>query len=148
MQSIPPRAGSRGSVLVASAQPIYSAAEHPSASLVRIFLDQAPEWVPQYVPVTTRATALAITHIHTYLVHPGKGAAPSTQISGNTVPLAGKMFDILSDVYAKSEHECEIEIVFNKSSSGSQQNPCRDLILMYISGPTLIRGRRIAERLQ
>jgi hypothetical protein len=31
---------------------------------------------------------------------------------------------------------------------GAQQNSCRDAILTYLSGPTLIRGRHIAERLR
>lgn len=91
---------------------------------------------------------MAITHIHTYLVHPGKGAENPPDIGGATVPLTGKLFDLLNGVYEKSDRECDIDISFNRSAAGTQQNPCRDLVLTYLRGPTLVRGRHIAERLR
>jgi hypothetical protein len=91
---------------------------------------------------------LAIDHIHTYLVHPGKGSDTAAQVGGTAVALTGKMFNLLRDIYEKSEHECEIDIAFNRSAAGEQQNSCRDLIVTYVGGPTLIRGRHLAERLE
>jgi hypothetical protein len=81
------------------------------------------------------------------LVHPSKGADELPEMGGAAVDLSGKMFELLKGIYDRSESECDIDISFNRSSSGAQQNPCRDLLLAYVSGPTLIRGRRIAERL-
>jgi hypothetical protein len=92
--------------------------------------------------------SLPIEHIHTYLVHPGKGVKTVPQLGGTTVALAGKLFTLLDNVYAKAEKECDIEISFNQGADGTQQNPCRDLVTTYLRGPTLVRGRAIAERLQ
>jgi hypothetical protein len=90
---------------------------------------------------------LAIKHIHTYLVHPGKGLKPVQQINGASVPLTGNMFNLLDSIYARSELECDIDIIF-RSAHGTQQNDCRDLVCSHLNGPTLPSGRMIAERLQ
>lgn len=91
---------------------------------------------------------MAIEHIHTYLVHPGKGSDTEPQISGKTVPLDGKLFALLDEIYSRSQTECNIDISFNHRADGGQQNPCRDLIVDYLREPNLPRGRRIAERLE
>jgi hypothetical protein len=91
---------------------------------------------------------LAIEHIHTFLVHPGKGHEDAPSIGGTTVALNGKLFRLLENIYVNSDRECDIEISFNPAADGAQQNPCRDLIIEYLQGPTLARGRQIAERLQ
>jgi|ERR1043166_595910 hypothetical protein len=91
---------------------------------------------------------MAIEHMHTYLVHPGKRSDADPQIGGTDVPFKGKLFQLLNDVYVKANKECDIEISFNRSSTGKQQNPCRDLVIEYLNGPTLARGRKIAERLE
>lgn len=57
------------------------------------------------------------------------------------------MFDLLKGIYDKSENECDIAISFNRAATGAQQNDCRDLILTYLQGPNIARGRRIANRL-
>lgn len=44
------------------------------------------------------SSILPIEHIHTYLVHPGKGADAPPQIGGTTVPLEGKLFGLLNRV--------------------------------------------------
>ena len=91
---------------------------------------------------------MAISHIHTYLVHPGKGQANAPQVGGTTVPLDGKLFRLLENIYARSDEECDIEISFNADAEGRQENPCRSLLTTYLGGPTLVRGRTIAMRLQ
>ena len=90
---------------------------------------------------------VAIEHIHTYLVHPSKGSETPTQIGGVGVPLNGKLFRMLKDIYTKSDEECTIDISFNQGVDGSQNNPCRDLVTSHIANPTLITGRSLAERL-
>ena len=90
---------------------------------------------------------LAVEHIHTYLVHPSKGSTDDLQLGGASVPLNGKLFRLLDDIYSRSDAECDIDISFNQSADGAQQNPCRDLFVDYLHGPTLARGKLIAERL-
>lgn len=69
---------------------------------------------------------MPITGIHTFLVHPKSREA--AEIGGADVPLAGKLFDLLSGVYEKSEQQCNIDISFNMGIAGDQQNSVRDLI--------------------
>jgi hypothetical protein len=90
---------------------------------------------------------LPITHIHTYLVRPAKGIAVPDAIGGSELPLNGKMFRLLRDVYDRAETECDVAISFNRDETGAQRNVCRDLLVAYAGGPTQVRGRRIAERL-
>jgi hypothetical protein len=91
---------------------------------------------------------MPIEHIHTYLVHPGKGAHEAPRIRGNTLSLDGKMFPLLNEIYVKSDHDCPIEISFNHREDGTQQNPCRDLIIAYLGEPNVAHGRHLAERLE
>jgi hypothetical protein len=91
---------------------------------------------------------LPIEHIHTYLVHPGKGDSKTPSLGGTDVPLEGKLYRLLDSIYARADEECDIEISFNHRSDGKQQNPCRDLITTYLQGPTLVRGQSVATRLQ
>jgi hypothetical protein len=90
---------------------------------------------------------LPVEHIHTFLVHPGKGLAAAPQIGGTTVALQGKLFRLLENIYLNSDDECDIEISFNHDADGRQQNDCRDLITAYLQNPGLPRARTIAERL-
>ena len=91
---------------------------------------------------------MPIEHIHTYLVDPRKGADEHSPISGNAVPASGKLFGLLNDIYTKSDSECDIAISFNHASDGSQQNQCRNLFIDYVRGPTVDKGRHIADRLE
>jgi hypothetical protein len=91
---------------------------------------------------------LGIEHIHTYLVRAGKGSEVAAVSGGTSVPLSGKIFRMLESIYVRSDQDCDIEISFNQRDDGAQQNPCRDLVVEYVGGPTLTRGRKIAERLQ
>ncbi len=91
---------------------------------------------------------MPIEHIHTYLVHPGKRSDEPSRIRGNTLALTGKMFSLLSDIYLHSDRDCSIEISFNPREDGTQQNPCRDLIVAYLGEPSVPHGRQLAERLE
>lgn len=90
---------------------------------------------------------MPVKFIHTYLVKPAKGIDEAEPISGSSVPLKGKLFIQLSQIYDKADQECDSEIMFEPNEEGEQQNDCRDLILEYMGGPTIVRGRKIAERL-
>ena len=92
---------------------------------------------------------MAIEHIHTYLVHPGKGSQTVPTIRGTTVALdGGKLNTLLENIYSRSDVECHIDISFNHNAEGQQQNSCRDLITDYLAGPSQPRGHKIAKRLQ
>jgi hypothetical protein len=90
---------------------------------------------------------VSVQHIHTFLVHPGKGLTTKAQIVGTAVALSGNMFNLLDGIYAKSDRECDVDITFSPTADGQQQNDCRDLIIAYLASPDLPRGRKIAERL-
>lgn len=60
---------------------------------------------------------MAVKHIHTYLVHPGKGEQDVPRIGGTTVPLDGsKLFSLLENIYSRSDVECDIDISFNPNA--------------------------------
>ncbi|MES2861673.1 MAG: hypothetical protein V4701_09380 [Pseudomonadota bacterium] len=91
---------------------------------------------------------MAITHAFSFMVHPKKGDPDAKTINGSSVPLEGKMFGLLSDVYGKAEKECDIDITFNPSSTGKQDNACRNIIRTFAKNPTVETGRDIAFRLR
>lgn len=91
---------------------------------------------------------MPVQHIHTYLVHPKKGSAGPSQANGTLVSLEGKIFQLLEDVYIRSDQECQIDITFSPTPDGRQQNDCRDLICSYINEPALASGKAIANRLE
>jgi hypothetical protein len=89
-----------------------------------------------------------ISAVHSYLVHAGKGLDDQPKIRGTAIPLSGALYEMLRRVYDNADAECKIEISFDRSAAGKQQNDCRDLVTSYISKPNLINGRAIATRLQ
>jgi hypothetical protein len=91
---------------------------------------------------------MAIEYIHSFLVHPRKNRSDIRKIGGTAVPLNGKLFGLLDEIYSAAEQQCTIDIAFNPSASGTQDNACRALFIDYVGSPTLARGRRIAERLE
>lgn len=90
---------------------------------------------------------MPIQSIYTYLVYPGKGAPEINAINGSEVPLQGKLFGLLEDVYARSDNESTIDIAFNQGQDGAQANPCRTLVINHLSNRTIDTGRALAERL-
>lgn len=73
---------------------------------------------------------------------------PPRQITGTEVPLRGKMFKLLGDIYADADAEMKREIAFKHAADGGQQNDCRDLITGYVTESSFPNGKKIAERLQ
>ena len=91
---------------------------------------------------------MAISKIHSLLVHPGRGLETGPRIGGTTVPLDGKLGEMLSDTYERAPQKCDIEIVFSPDDNGRQKNPCRDEMVRYARRPGLPAARKIAQRLQ
>jgi hypothetical protein len=90
---------------------------------------------------------MPIEHIHTYLIHPGKGANPRPEVGGTNVAKTGKLFGLLDEIYTNSLSQCDIDIAFNPSPSGAKQNECRDLLVGYVDKADISTGRSIGERL-
>lgn len=91
---------------------------------------------------------MPVQHIHAFVAHPRKGRPSPAQANGTAVKLNGKMFDLLQNIYAKADQECDVGITFAPTAEGTQQNDCRDLICKYLEDSTLANGRAIAERLE
>lgn len=90
---------------------------------------------------------MAVQNIFTFVVHPRKGATEVAMVNGTELKLDGKMFDLLDNIYSKSDQECDVDITFSPND-GKQQNDCRDLICAYVSDMTLANARKIAARLE
>lgn len=90
---------------------------------------------------------MPITHLHSYLVHPGKGLDESAlpEIRGATLKLDGKLFTLLKRVYDRSKDDCKTSISF---TSDSKSNDARDLIVSYATRPRSDSGLKLAKRLQ
>ena len=90
---------------------------------------------------------MAITHFHSYLIHPGKNIEVDERraISGTEIPLEGKLYDMFCTIYAESKSSCTHRVNF---VTDNQSNEARDLIVPYAKGPTIKRGLKIAKRLQ
>jgi hypothetical protein len=58
------------------------------------------------------------------------------------------MFNLLDSIYSRSDQECDIDITFRPTQYGKQQNDCRDLLVGYLSSPTLDTAKLLAERLR
>lgn len=90
---------------------------------------------------------MGIEHLQTFLVYPNKGMAEPRLISGTDVPLEGEVFNLLDEVYVKSERECSIDIAFNQPVEDGGANPCRALLLAYARTPSVATGLPLATRL-
>lgn len=92
---------------------------------------------------------MRINTILSYLIYPGKGVPDADQqdIAGATIPHSGRLYQMLSDIFVRSEAECDIPISFS-SIDGTQSNDCRSEIIDLLNNPDVATGRKLAERLQ
>ncbi len=88
----------------------------PSLDVIRLFLQLLRAKL--FKKVAGAGGKVPVQHIQTYLVHPGKGAAAVQPVNGTSLSLTGSMFDLLDGIYARSEQECDIDIIF-KSAGGT-----------------------------
>jgi hypothetical protein len=91
---------------------------------------------------------MAITAGHSFLVHASKNEETRPTIVGAKLPTTGKLFDMLSGLYYGAPRECDIGIAFRPLDDGTQDNPCRTLLLAYLDGQRIEAGRKVAARLQ
>ena len=62
--------------------------------------------------------------IHSYLVHPDKHKDKATPIRGTDVPQDGLLFDMLKEIFDKSDMECTYDITFDCTDDETKQNDC------------------------
>jgi hypothetical protein len=91
---------------------------------------------------------MTIAHIHSFLVHPASGEDSAPASSGSPVPLSGKLFDMLRDLFDGADRARDIGIVFRTEPGKPQSNPCRELFLSYLHKPSMKPAKAIADRLQ
>jgi hypothetical protein len=87
---------------------------------------------------------MAIEKIFAHLVYPNHRRDVPTPYTASELPLDGKLFGMLKDVYDGSAVECNIDVQFRSSD---QTNPMRDLILAFLSKRDAAAAGAIAERL-
>lgn len=90
---------------------------------------------------------MPINSIFTFLVQPEKLIEQKTDIGGTSVPHEGKLFDLLRKTYENSDWECRIDIAFQQSIDGTQENTFRNLIVDHIENQNLNSGKVVAQRL-
>ncbi len=83
-----------------------------------------------------------------YLVHPGKNLDNPPEVLGTMIPLQGSMFDLLSDVFIRSDRECDMPIRFTKELDGTQNNEVRNRVIGFMQTPSLNIGKHLANRLR
>lgn len=89
-----------------------------------------------------------ITNIFSFLVHPGKGLEEQPNIGGADIPLNGRLFSMLEEIFNRSEFECKTEISFDPSDAGQQQNDFRDELITLLQQKNIVAARKLAIRLQ
>jgi len=82
-----------------------------------------------------------------FLTYPGKHADEQPDISGTIIPKKGKLYNMLSIIFEKSDSDCNIPIVF-LSEDQAQKNSVRDEVVQLVTSKSLNDGRVLAERLQ
>lgn len=85
---------------------------------------------------------MRIDTILSYLIYPGKGVSAEDQqeIAGATIAHNGRLYQMLSDIFVRSENECDIPISFS-SLGGTQSNDCRSEIVDLLDTPDVVTGR-------
>lgn len=91
---------------------------------------------------------MVINKIYSYLAYPSKHEEEQPEIGGTTIPHKGRLYDMLKDIFDKSDKECATPICFKPEEDGTQNNECRNEIIDLIDSPSTAAGRKIAERLQ
>lgn len=91
---------------------------------------------------------MEIQKIYSYLSYPSKHEEQQPEIGGATIPHKGRLYEMLKDIFDKSDKECDIPICFTPDENGAQNNACQNEIIELINSPNIAVGRKIAERLQ
>jgi len=91
---------------------------------------------------------MKIKNIYSYLSYPSKHENDQPEIGGASIPRKGRLYDMLRDIFEKSSEECNIPICFVPEEDGTQNNECRNEVIGLLKSPSIISGRKFAERIQ
>lgn len=91
---------------------------------------------------------MPISNIESYLVYPGKNMENPPEVKGASLPLSGRLYNMLNIIFEKANLECDIPIRFQMAQNGSKQNDVQDYLFGYIEKPTLNNGIFLANRLR
>ena len=91
---------------------------------------------------------MEIKNAFSFLVYPGKGLAEQPVVGGAKIPLSGKLFKMLSDLFAQADDECKIDICFTSQEEGKQFNERREQITAILNNPTIEKAQGLATHLQ
>lgn len=89
---------------------------------------------------------MAITKIFSFLAVPDK--AGETEVHGTEITGTGRLLEMLTDLYDRSDRDCRIPIRFIMSDEGEQINIRRDTIIDMINNEDYESGRVLAKALQ
>src|SRR5690349_8612700 len=93
------------------------------------------DWLFSPLPVSCKENRMskppesAISAVFSYLVHPGKNEPKQEKIRGTTVSSGTKLYNVICELFVKTDAECNLEVVFKPDAAGLQNNPCQQLIL-------------------
>lgn len=91
---------------------------------------------------------MKITKILSFLTYPEKNKTEEIEIFGTEIPIdEGKLSKMLSDIFVRSDDECNIPIAF-LSEEGKQINAVREMVLNVIQNPTVDVAKTLGVRLQ
>lgn len=91
---------------------------------------------------------MQITNIFSFLVLPEKNKENPKNSTGVELRLEGNLFGMLSDVFTRSDLECDIPIRFLKDDDGNQNNEVRNMLIAFVQNPGVEEGMIIADRLR
>ena len=90
---------------------------------------------------------MKIDKIFSFLTYPGKNKDNQPDIESASLPLKGKLFNMLSHIFDNAEKDCGIPVMF-VSEEQDQENTIRDAIVRLSQSKSIKDGRLLAERLQ
>lgn len=88
---------------------------------------------------------MQIVEIFAFLSGAHKGAGTVPVPTGVLVPLQGPLFEHISELFGKSENDCNVEIALK--SDGNQSNPFRTMLVNFVSNGSFADAEAITSRL-
>ena len=89
------------------------------------------------------------SEIHCFLVYPHKENDENpAEIRGTTIKKIGKTWDFLSEIFDKSESECDIGIDFKADADLGQMNAMRTVVVKFGKKPLAERAMELAKLLE
>jgi hypothetical protein len=91
---------------------------------------------------------MPLQKILSFLTYPGKNRSDLVPLTGTEIPIDdGKLCSMLSDIFARSDTECDIPIIF-KPEDGQQKNAVRSEIIHVVTEKSVESAAPLAARLQ